>query len=103
MSAVYKVSSSVKVKQMEAELWSHLSALKVEIEENGGAGSSNAYRFVCDVIYYLSSDCQKGGPESYPQLKIWLFVILHEFLPFTMQTNVLTCSNNPAHDFRFLF
>ncbi|XP_025756859.1 uncharacterized protein si:ch73-242m19.1 isoform X3 [Oreochromis niloticus] len=46
MSAVYKVSSSVKVKQMEAELWSHLSALKVEIEENGGAGSSNAYSSV---------------------------------------------------------
>ncbi|KAL3968597.1 granzyme K [Sarotherodon galilaeus] len=46
MSAVYKVSSSAKVKQMEAELWSHLSALKVEIEENGGAGSSNAYSSV---------------------------------------------------------
>lgn len=72
MCAVYKVSSSVKVKQMEAELWSHLSALKAEIEENRGAGSSNAYRFVCDV---LSSDCQKGRPESYPQLKIWPVVI----------------------------
>lgn len=53
MCAVYKVSSSVKVKQMEAELWSHLSALKAEIEENRGAGSSNAYRFVCDVLFKL--------------------------------------------------
>ncbi|XP_005736841.2 putative uncharacterized protein C6orf183 [Pundamilia nyererei] len=44
MCAVYKVSSSVKVKQLEAELWSHLSALKAEIEENRGTGSSNAYR-----------------------------------------------------------
>lgn len=53
MCAVYKVSSSVKVMQMEAELWSHLSALKAEIEENRGAGSSNAYRFVCDVLFKL--------------------------------------------------
>lgn len=43
----------LKVKQMEAELWSHLSALKAEIEENRGAGSSNAYRFVCDVLFKL--------------------------------------------------
>lgn len=27
------------------------------------------------VMYYLSSDCQKGRPESYPQLKIWPVVI----------------------------
>lgn len=27
------------------------------------------------VMYYLSSDCQKGRSESYPQLKIWLVVI----------------------------
>lgn len=53
MSDIFKVSSSVKVKQMEAELWSHLSALKAEIEENRGAGSSNAYRFVCDVLFKL--------------------------------------------------
>ncbi|XP_030574996.1 putative uncharacterized protein C6orf183 [Archocentrus centrarchus] len=40
MSAVYRVASSVKVKQMEAELWNHLCALK---EETGGAGPSNTY------------------------------------------------------------
>lgn len=47
MCNVYRVSSSVKVKQMEAELTRQLSALRTEIEENGfsrAAGSSSSYR-----------------------------------------------------------
>lgn len=47
MCDVYRVSSSVKVEQMEAELSHQLSALRVEIEENGfpqRAGPSRCYR-----------------------------------------------------------
>lgn len=47
MCDVYRVSSSVKVEQMEAELSRQLSALRVEIEENGlpqGAEPSKSYR-----------------------------------------------------------
>lgn len=35
MDAVYKVSSSAKVVQLEAELSRQLSELRTEIEENG--------------------------------------------------------------------
>ncbi|TKS86998.1 Coiled-coil domain-containing protein 162 [Collichthys lucidus] len=44
MCPVYRVSSSVRVEQMEAELSRQLSALRVEIEENG-AVTSKRYRF----------------------------------------------------------
>ncbi|XP_054862009.1 putative uncharacterized protein C6orf183 isoform X3 [Amphiprion ocellaris] len=46
---MYRVSSSVKVKQMEAELSHQLAALRAEIEENGfprGAGTANSYSSV---------------------------------------------------------
>uniref|UniRef100_A0AAQ6IJB5 Si:ch73-242m19.1 n=1 Tax=Anabas testudineus TaxID=64144 RepID=A0AAQ6IJB5_ANATE len=49
MCDVYRVSSSVKVEQMEAELSRQLSALRVEIEENGlpqGAEPSKSYSSV---------------------------------------------------------
>ncbi|XP_071354884.1 uncharacterized protein [Trachinotus anak] len=49
MCDVYRVSSSDRVKQMEAELSHQLSALRAEIEENGlphGAGTSKPYSSV---------------------------------------------------------
>ncbi|XP_069567814.1 putative uncharacterized protein C6orf183 [Brachyistius frenatus] len=49
MCEAYRVSSSVKVKQMEAELSQQLSALQAEIEENGfppGAEGFNSYSSV---------------------------------------------------------
>ncbi|XP_062296819.1 uncharacterized protein si:ch73-242m19.1 [Scomber scombrus] len=47
MCAAYRVSSSVKVEQMEAELLRQLTSLRAEIEENGfplGAVPSKSYR-----------------------------------------------------------
>lgn len=52
MSVIYRVSSSVKVTQMEAELSHQLSALRTEIEENGfpqRAVSSKCYRCACSL------------------------------------------------------
>ncbi|XP_050934311.1 LOW QUALITY PROTEIN: putative uncharacterized protein C6orf183 [Lates calcarifer] len=48
MCDVYRVSSSVRVEQVEAELSQQLSALRAEIEENGfplRAGISKSYRY----------------------------------------------------------
>lgn len=77
----YRVSSSVKVEQMEADLSRLLSALRAEIEETGfpqGAVTSRCYRcgslnggcdyFVCQIAVAIDSvfvlnclDCQAGG------------------------------------------
>ncbi|XP_047193536.1 uncharacterized protein si:ch73-242m19.1 isoform X3 [Scophthalmus maximus] len=49
MCDAYRVSSSVRVEQMEAELLHQISALRAEIEENGwprGAGTSKSYSSV---------------------------------------------------------
>ncbi|CAJ1073323.1 uncharacterized protein si:ch73-242m19.1 isoform X2 [Xyrichtys novacula] len=58
MCDVYRVSSSVKVQQMEAELSHQISALKTEIEENGfprGGAPSRCYSSVLppkDVSFF---------------------------------------------------
>jgi len=49
MFDMYKASSSIKVKQLEAELSEQLAALLAEIQGNGfphGAGPLSLYRFV---------------------------------------------------------
>ncbi|XP_047467652.1 putative uncharacterized protein C6orf183 [Mugil cephalus] len=58
MCNVYRASSSVKVKQMEAELSRQLAALRAETEERGfpaGAGTSSSYSSVApprDVSFF---------------------------------------------------
>lgn len=69
MCAVYKVSS-VKVRQSCGVTSLHSRQRLKRIEEQDLLMPTGL-----SVMYYLSSDCQKGRPESYPQLKIWPVVI----------------------------
>lgn len=65
MCDVYRVSSSVRVEQMEAELSHQLSALRAEIEANGfphGAGTSESYRCGSLVTGY---DSLKSSLQSF--------------------------------------
>lgn len=69
MTNAYRVSSSLKVEQMEAELSHQLSELRAEIEENGfppRSSASKSYRCVslAELCGYGFIMCTPGSDNS---------------------------------------
>ncbi|KAM3594364.1 uncharacterized protein V6R79_006445 [Siganus canaliculatus] len=85
MCEVYKVSSSVKVEQMEVELSQQLSALKAEIEENGFPHRALPSKCYSSVL--LPKDISFFREERNDVLKRGLQVA--EALPVQSQAHVM--------------